>query len=95
MREQNYCFLIIIGSGKQNYTVLFCGNAAALALPPYVIYKSANLYDEWCNGGPSGIATMRQLQDRWSVIFLWTGQPLYSWNQAYQWSKSFDFRWSC
>ena len=54
MREQNYCFLIIIASGKQNYTVLFCGNAAALVLPPYVIYKSANLYDEWCNGGPSG-----------------------------------------
>lgn len=41
-------------SGKSVFTVLACGNAAGEILPPYVVYKGANLYSNWCEGGPDG-----------------------------------------
>ncbi|KAK3732958.1 hypothetical protein RRG08_002568 [Elysia crispata] len=33
---------------------MFAGTAAGDLLPPYVIYKSENLWNTWCEGGPSG-----------------------------------------
>ena len=33
---------------------MFCGSAAGQILPPYVVYKGANVYEEWCTGGPKG-----------------------------------------
>ncbi len=35
---------------------MFCGSAAGVLLPPYVVYKSKNVYDSWCAGGPKGTA---------------------------------------
>jgi hypothetical protein len=32
---------------------MFCGCIRYL-LPPYVVYKGANVYDSWCTGGPKG-----------------------------------------
>ena len=40
--------------GKQTYTVLFCVNAIGQYLPPYTIYKSANIWNTWMRGGPEG-----------------------------------------
>ena len=28
--------------------------AAGQILPPYVVYRGANVYEEWCTGGPKG-----------------------------------------
>ena len=39
---------------KTCYTVLVCVNAIGQYLPPYVIYKSKNLYNTWCEGGVDG-----------------------------------------
>ena len=39
---------------KAYYTVNYCYNAKGEFLPPYIIYKSINLYDSWCRNGPSG-----------------------------------------
>ena len=33
---------------------MFCGSAAGQILPPYVVYRGANVYEEWCTGGPKG-----------------------------------------
>lgn len=43
----------------QNYSrscvsIMVCGNAAGDLLPPMVVYKSSNLYENWCTGGPPG-----------------------------------------
>ncbi|CAF1521897.1 unnamed protein product [Adineta steineri] len=41
------------GSGGRAYTtVIFCGSATGHLLPPFVIYKSKRLFQEWCTGGP-------------------------------------------
>ncbi|CAF4113637.1 unnamed protein product, partial [Rotaria sordida] len=42
------------GTGGKSYiSVMFCGSAVGVLLPPFVIYKSKRLLDEWCIGGPS------------------------------------------
>ena len=39
----------------QFITVTFCGNAAGVRLPPFVLYKGKNLYTTWTQGGPAGV----------------------------------------
>eukprot|EP00794_Sanderia_malayensis_P019805 gene19805-21745_t len=41
-------------AGKSMYTVFFCISAARRYLPPFVVYKSLNLYHSWTIGGPPG-----------------------------------------
>lgn len=33
---------------------MFAGTASGVFLPPYVVYKSQNVYESWCTGGPKG-----------------------------------------
>ncbi|CAF3853356.1 unnamed protein product [Rotaria sp. Silwood1] len=41
------------GTGGKSYTsVMFCASATGFLLPPFVIYKSKRLFQEWCVGGP-------------------------------------------
>ena len=41
------------GSGGKAYTtVMFCASATGFLLPPFIVYKSKRLYQEWCLGGP-------------------------------------------
>lgn len=35
---------------KSATSVMVCGSADGVLLPPYVIYKSLHLYDTWKNG---------------------------------------------
>jgi hypothetical protein len=45
------------GSGGKSFTsVMFCASATGFLLPPYVIYKSKRLYQQWCSGGPPDTA---------------------------------------
>jgi hypothetical protein len=50
----------IVGNNEKTmYTVAMCCNAAGQYLPPFVVYKSKNLYDQWTgvdNSGPDGAA---------------------------------------
>ena len=39
---------------KANISIMVCGSAAGELLPPFVCYKSENLYDGWTLGGPKG-----------------------------------------
>ena len=39
---------------KQQYTVLWTGNANGVMLPLFVIYKAKNLRSKWCLNGPKG-----------------------------------------
>ena len=39
---------------KSCISVMFCGSAAGVLLPPYVVYKAQNVYQSWCAGGPDG-----------------------------------------
>ena len=39
---------------KSLYSVLFCANAAGTWLPPFTVYKAANLWYEWTTGGYPG-----------------------------------------
>lgn len=39
---------------KASVSVMVCGDAAGNLLPPMVVYKSVNLYDNWMKGGPPG-----------------------------------------
>lgn len=44
----------ILNLPKQSTSVMFCGNALGTVLPPYVIYKTKNIYDTWLEGRPVG-----------------------------------------
>lgn len=39
---------------KSATTIMVCGSASGILLPPYIIYKSKNLWESWTNGGPKG-----------------------------------------
>ncbi len=41
-------------TSKQAISVMFAGTADGKLLPPMVVYKAANLYDKWKEGGPKG-----------------------------------------
>lgn len=44
----------VIDSSKSSTSVMFACAANGVLLPPYVVYKSRNLYESWCQGGPNG-----------------------------------------
>jgi len=39
---------------KSCVSLMFCGSATGQYLPPMVVYKSQNVYQEWTRGGPNG-----------------------------------------
>lgn len=41
-------------STKTCISIMFCGSASGVMMPPYVVYKASNIYDSWCTGGPKG-----------------------------------------
>jgi hypothetical protein len=43
-----------MNQSKSATSVMFAASADGKLLPPYVIYKSAHLYDTWTKGGPPG-----------------------------------------
>lgn len=44
----------IMNFSKSATTIMVCGSADGVLLPPYVIYKSVHLYDTWKEGDPQG-----------------------------------------
>lgn len=44
----------IINYSKSCISIMVCGSADGVLLPPYVIYKSTHLYDTWKEKGPCG-----------------------------------------
>ena len=42
------------GCGREFVTVLGCGAADGMKLPPFVVYKAKNLWARWTKGGPAG-----------------------------------------
>ena len=40
--------------GKAFISVMYCVSAAGVLLPPFVVYKSKRLFQQWCTGGPPG-----------------------------------------
>lgn len=41
-------------STKAAVSSMICGNAAGEVLPPYINYKSDNIWSTWTEGGPPG-----------------------------------------
>ena len=39
------------GSGREYITVLGCGSADGIKVPPFVVYKGKNLWMRWTRGG--------------------------------------------
>lgn len=44
----------IIDYSKSSTSVMFAGTASGYCLPPYIVYKSEQLYHTWIEGGPKG-----------------------------------------
>ena len=44
----------VMDSSKVAFSVMLTGNAEGDVLPPYVVYKSVHLYDQWVESGPPG-----------------------------------------
>ncbi|KAA0196656.1 hypothetical protein HAZT_HAZT011387 [Hyalella azteca] len=44
----------VINLSKSCVTMMMCGSADGTLLPPFIIYKSDNLYTSWIQGGPKG-----------------------------------------
>lgn len=42
----------ITNATKVNFTVMFCGNAAGEALPPFIVYKSNHRWSTWTENSP-------------------------------------------
>jgi hypothetical protein len=40
--------------GKAFTTVMICASATGQLIPPFVVYRSKRLFQEWCLGGPLG-----------------------------------------
>ena len=40
--------------GKAFISVMYCASATGFLLPPFVVYKSKRLFQQWCIGGPPG-----------------------------------------
>ena len=47
-------YIVVPDSIKMSFTVMFCGNAAGIYLPPFVIYKAKNMYGYWMGDGVPG-----------------------------------------
>ncbi len=45
---------------KNSTSVMFCGSAAGEMLPPYVVYKGANVYEAWSQRGPLELSTQQR-----------------------------------
>ena len=41
----------VMDSSKVAFSVMFAGSAKGDLLPPYVVYKSVHLYNQWIEGG--------------------------------------------
>ena len=54
----------IMDSSKVAFSKMFTGNAEGHVLPPYVVYKSVHLYDQWVEGGSPG-ARYNRSQSGW------------------------------
>lgn len=44
----------IVNHTKSATSIMICGSADGVLLPPYIIYKSDCLWDIWCKNGPKG-----------------------------------------
>jgi len=44
----------IMDSSKSSLSVMFAVDASGSMLPPYVVYKSSQLWNSWTSGGPDG-----------------------------------------
>lgn len=44
----------ICNFSKSSTSIMVCGSAAGEVLPPYVVYKSSQLWTTWTEGGPEG-----------------------------------------
>lgn len=44
----------VMNSTKQSVSVMFAGSGSGVILPPYVVYKSKELYNTWIENGPRG-----------------------------------------
>ena len=54
----------VMDSSKVAFSVMLTGNAEGDVLPPYVVYKSVHLYDQWVEGGSPG-ARYNRSQSGW------------------------------
>lgn len=70
--------------GKSFTTVMFCGSATGQLLPPFVIYKSKRLFEQWILGGPPNAGY--SCSDRFVVHFRRTKAYLINFvNFWFQW----------
>lgn len=44
----------VVNFSKSATSVMFCGSASGVLLPPYVIYKAEHIWDRWTLHGPQG-----------------------------------------
>jgi hypothetical protein len=59
----------IIDSSKSSTSIMFAASGDGVMLPPYVVYKAANLYPEWVRNGPNG-AVYNRSASGWFDSFL-------------------------
>ena len=43
-----------IQHSKSAISIMYCGSATGTFLPPMVVYRAGNCYEEWTRGGPAG-----------------------------------------
>lgn len=51
----------ILNTTKSSTSLMMCGNAEGHTLPPYVVYKSKEMWTTWTEGGPPGCRYNRTL----------------------------------
>jgi hypothetical protein len=60
-RGTKYCEKVQ-NTSKQATSVMLCGSAAGVMMPPMVVYKALNLYTSWCERGPPRAPCMHALR---------------------------------
>lgn len=44
----------VMNHTKSSTTIMMCGAASGILIPPYVVYRSEHMWDTWTEGGPKG-----------------------------------------
>ncbi len=56
-------------STKSAVSVMMCGSASGVLLPPYTVYKAKHTYESWTVGGPKG-AIYNSTKSGWFDMFV-------------------------
>ncbi len=80
-RGAKFVYEIGGGSGREYITVLGCGSADGIKVPPFVVYEGKNLWERWTRGGLAA-ARYGVSDSGWRQTVSMTGSNVFLYHQC-------------